>query len=92
MNAETAFASDAPDPAWSPALTGLWHAERGAWHAAHEAVQDDDSSESAWVHACLHREEGDVGNAGYWYTRAGQPTAEGDFSTERRAIANALLT
>lgn len=51
---------------------------------------DDDSREAAWVHACLHREEGDLANAGYWYRRAGQPVAEVPVEIERRAIAEAL--
>jgi hypothetical protein len=38
---------------------------------------NDDSREAAWVHTCLHRQEGDLGNAGYWYGRAGRPVAEG---------------
>ena len=92
MTADDLFTASAPDPTWSAALTGLWHAEQGDWHAAHEAVQDDSSAAGSWVHACLHREEGDLGNAGYWYSRAGQATAHGDLAAERRAIAAALLT
>ena len=45
----------------------------GQWDRAHELVQDDPSREAAWVHAYLHRREGDAGNARYWYARAGQP-------------------
>ena len=92
MTADDMFNAASPDPSWSAALTGLWYAEQGDWHGAHEAVQDDASAEGSWVHACLHREEGDLGNAGYWYSRAGQPVATGDFGAERRAIATALLT
>jgi hypothetical protein len=62
----------------------------GDWDAAHELVQDDPSSEAAWVHAHLHRVEGDLANAGYWYRRAGEPEARGDLEEERRAIAAAL--
>lgn len=80
---------DAPAGLAGP-LLGLWHAEKGDWEAAHRIVMDDDSRNAAWVHACLHRQEGDLGNAAYWYGRAGQPVAEGPIEAERRAIAEAL--
>lgn len=72
-------------------LLGLWYDARGDWSGAHEAVQSDDSPEAAWVHAYLHRKEGDVGNAGYWYRRAGKAPASGDFDAEWEQIARALL-
>jgi len=62
----------------------------GDWDGAHRIVQDDPSAEAAWVHAHLHRVEGDLGNAGYWYRRAGQPVASGDLAAERLAIEKAL--
>lgn len=62
----------------------------GDWDAAHKLVQDDPSSEAAWVHAHLHRVEGDLANAGYWYRRAGKAVARGDLEEERRAIEQAL--
>ncbi len=62
----------------------------GDWDGAHRIVQDDPSPEAAWVHAHLHRVEGDLGNAGYWYRRAGKPVATGDLAVERRAIEEAL--
>ena len=74
----------------SPPLLGVWHALRGEWHAAHDAVQDD-TAECAWVHAALHREEGDTANAGYWYRRAGRSPARGALHDEYLAIAAALL-
>ncbi len=62
----------------------------GEWEKAHALVQDDPSPEAAWVHAHLHRVEGDLGNAGYWYRRADKPVAKGDLDEERRAIEAAL--
>jgi hypothetical protein len=62
----------------------------GEWEAAHDLVQDDPSPEAAWVHAHLHRVEGDLANAGYWYRRAGKPVARGGIEEERRAIERAL--
>ena len=64
----------------------------GDWNGAHELVQDDPSAEAAWVHAHLHRIEGDLGNAGYWYRRAGKLVATGDHADERRAIEKAFAT
>jgi hypothetical protein len=61
------------------------------WDAAHREVQDDDSADAAWVHAYLHRKEGDISNAGYWYARAGRPRFDGSLETEWEEIARALL-
>jgi hypothetical protein len=62
----------------------------GDWDAAHELVQDDPSAEASWVHAHLHRVEGDLSNAGFWYRRAEKPVAGGALEEERRAIEAAL--
>ena len=62
----------------------------GDWDGAHKLVQDDPSPEAAWVHAHLHRVEGDLSNAGYWYRRAGKPVGAGDLDQERKAIEEAL--
>ena len=75
----------------SPALAALWHQGRGDWNAAHEAAQSDDGGEAAWVHAHLHRVEGDESNAGYWYRRAGRPHCRDPLEAEWETIAAALL-
>lgn len=62
----------------------------GDWDGAHELVQDDPSPEAAWVHAHLHRVEGDLSNARYWYRRAGRPESTASLDHERREIAQAL--
>jgi len=62
----------------------------GDWSGAHALVQDEESAEAAWVHAHLHRIEGDLDNAGYWYRRAGKSPATGDLVEERHAIEEAL--
>lgn len=74
-------------------LQALWHDAHGEWERAHACVQDDASRDGAWVHAYLHRKEGDDANAGYWYARAGQPAPAGGIAldAERAAIARALL-
>jgi len=74
-----------------PALVALWHDARGDWARAHEVAQDIHDESGAWVHAYLHRKEGDLGNAGYWYRRASQPVARGTLAEEWDAIVTALL-
>lgn len=73
------------------ALAGLWWAAKGDWAKAHSVVQADESSAAAWVHAYLHRIEGDLGNAAYWYRRAGRTPASGALDQEWDAIADTLL-
>jgi hypothetical protein len=73
-----------------PAIEALRLIARGDRDAAHALVQDDPSAEAAWVHAHLHRLEGDLGNAAYWYRRAGRPGASGSLEEERAAIERAL--
>ena len=67
---------DPPSHLGAP-LTALWWAAKGEWDKAHTVAQDDDSADAAWVHAYLHRVEGDLGNARYWYARARRATATG---------------
>jgi hypothetical protein len=81
----------APPGELSPALEALWWAAKGDWNRAHVLVQDDPSREAAWVHAYLHRLEGDLGNAGYWYRKAGRAAASDPLEVEWEAIAAALL-
>jgi hypothetical protein len=75
----------------APPLAGLWWDAAGDWQQAHRAVQDDEGRNGAWVHAYLHRKEGDHDNAGYWYRRAGRAPATGPLEAEWEAIARALL-
>lgn len=86
------LADPAPPPGLMPALAALWWQGRGDWQRAHAIVQTDEGDPvNAWVHAHLHRVEGDLGNAGYWYRRAGRPMAKGGLDEEWAAIATALL-
>lgn len=83
--------SAAPPPGLSAALHALWFDARGDWAKAHEVAQADGSRESSWVHAYLHRKEGDEANASYWYSRARRPVAEGPLAAEWAAIVKELL-
>lgn len=75
----------------SPALQALWWQARGDWAAAHATVQADDGAEAAWVHALLHRAEGDLANADYWYRRASRSRPTVPLAEEWREIVEALL-
>ena len=81
----------APPPDLSAPLAALWWAAKGDWDQAHRIVQDESSREAAWVHAYLHRVEGDLGNAGYWYRQAGRPVATDSLQAEWDRIAATLL-
>ena len=87
---ESTEAAEPPVDA-SPALVALWHDARGDWKRAHETAQDIDRPEGAWIHAYLHRKEGDLPNAGYWYRRAGKPVCTGSLDSEWASIAAAML-
>lgn len=78
-------------PGGGAAIEALWWAARGDWTRAHEAAQSDEGASAAWVHAYLHRVEGDEANARYWYRRAGKPAATAPLDNEWRMIAAALL-
>ena len=88
----TAALRDRETPPESPLLRAIWHGLRGEWEAAHGIAQDDDGADAAWVHAWLHRIEGDLGNAGYWYRRAGRPVSRESTDAEGEAIARALAS
>jgi hypothetical protein len=83
--------SDAPPSTVSAAIQALWWAAKGSWDRAHSLVQNDGSAEAAWVHAHLHRIEGDLANASYWYGKAGRKVSGDDLETERNTIASELL-
>ena len=85
------LASDRPPPGLAVALQGLWWEIKGDWDAALRCAQQQEDEAGAWVHAYLHRREGDASNAAYWYRRARQPVACGSLDEERDAIAKALL-
>jgi hypothetical protein len=73
------------------ALEALWHDANGDFQRAHQLAQSDEGGRGDWVHAYLHRKEGDEANAAYWYRRAGQPFRRDALEAEWRAIATALL-
>jgi len=94
MTADELRASTAnpqPPSGLSAPLRALWHDARGDWDEAHRVAQDIDDETGAWVHAYLHRKEGDLGNAAYWYRHANRPVATGSLDAEWEAIVTALI-
>jgi hypothetical protein len=88
---KSSLSGAAPAPQFDAPLAALWWAAKGGWDAAHKLVQDEATADAAWVHAYLHRVEGDLGNAGYWYRQAGKPVATGSLDAEWERIASVLL-
>jgi hypothetical protein len=88
---KAALTDKAPPPGLEPAVEALWYAANGFWERAHAAAQKREDASGAWVHAYLHRLEGDEENARYWYGRAGRPVATAPPAVEWEEIAKALL-
>jgi hypothetical protein len=88
---KSSLSGAAPAPGLDAPLAALWWAAKSGWDKAHKLVQDESTADAAWVHAYLHRVEGDLSNAGYWYRRAGKPVETGSLKTEWERMTSALL-
>jgi hypothetical protein len=84
-------AADAPPAGLGRALGALWVDARGDWEQAHRLAQSARGADGAWVHAYLHRKEGDLANASYWYRRAGRAVSGAALGDEWAEIVRALL-
>ena len=80
-----------PEASLPPLLQALWYDARGDWDRAHQIVQKESGADAAWVHAYLHRKEGDLTNAGYWYRRTKREVARDTLEDEWRSIVNELI-
>jgi hypothetical protein len=86
------FSAAAPPTGISPALAALWWAGKGKWEAAHDIVQGHEGeADCDLIHAHLHRQEGDLGNARYWYRRAGRPVPSLSLAEEWAVLAEEFL-
>jgi hypothetical protein len=85
------LSSERPPEDLTLSLAALWWDAKGDWTKAHESAQQDEGAAGAWVHAYLHRKEGDVSNAGYWYRQAGKPQANMALEKEWAEIVSSLL-
>lgn len=81
----------APPAGLDACLQALWWARKGDWQRAHELAQAVEEPDGSWVHAYLHRVEGDLGNARYWYTRAARPASTLPLDAEWEEIVRELL-
>jgi hypothetical protein len=88
---KTSLSGAAPAPGLDAPLAALWWAAKSGWDQAHKLVQDESTADAAWVHAYLHRVEGDLGNASYWYRQAGKPVETGSLENEWERMTSALL-
>jgi hypothetical protein len=86
-----AIAKQEKCPSLPPALQALWYDKKGDWHMAHEVSQNASDADSAWVHGYLHRKEGDIKNARYWYKRGSQPEFTDGLDLEWEHIVSELL-
>ncbi len=82
---------DTPPQNVSPLLQALWFEANGDWNKAHDLAQGVDSSDSSWIHAYLHRKDGDLGNAAYWYSKAGKTVSKKSLHDEWEEIVSSLL-
>jgi hypothetical protein len=72
-------------------LKALWYDARQQWDKAHQLVQDVKDENAAWIHAYLHRKEGDISNADYWYRRADKTRPAVSIKEEWEEIVISLL-
>ena len=82
--------SSEPPAGFSVYHSSLWYDAKGEWERAHELIQDIQSSTASWIHAYLHRKEGDIGNADYWYSKAGKRRPEYSLEQEASTIIESL--
>ena len=80
-----------PPEGLSDLLKAMWYEGKNSWEMAHDIAQDIPTQDGSWIHAYLHRKEGDLGNASYWYRRAGRPTPNVSLEKEWNDIVNELL-
>jgi hypothetical protein len=72
-------------------LRALWYDAKENWQKAHELIQDIEDKSAAWIHAYLHRKEGDIWNADYWYNRAGKKRPSVSLQEEWKDLVQAML-
>lgn len=89
---KASMAGELPPRGITSSLAALWYAGKDHWEEAHAIAQDVPTREGSWVHAYLHRVEGDQWNAGYWYNRAGKTMPDVGLEQEWEDIVRALLS
>jgi hypothetical protein len=85
------LSANTPPEGLDSLLVALWYDAKGDWGKAHTLAQDIENTRGAWVHAYLHRKEGDNSNAQYWYQRAKRTMPSSSLQQEWNDIAQALV-
>lgn len=88
---QESLSANQPPANLSVYLKTLWHDAKGEWNIAHQLIKDVEDKNANWIHAYLHRKEGDELNAGYWYRRAGKTMYEGSLEDEWEEIVMELM-
>jgi len=73
-------------------LTSLWHDAKGNWEKAHDVIQELEDKTASWIHAYLHRKEGDLWNADYWYSKAGRKRPSVSLEEEWKDISASVIS
>lgn len=88
---KSTLSASQPPKGISPQLEAMWHEGKDDWDRAHNIAQDIHTADGSWIHAYLHRKEGDQGNAAYWYRQAGRPVSRLSLKEEWEEIVRELL-
>ena len=88
---QKSLGASSPPANLSAYLQSLWYDAKGDWNRSHEIIQDIADERAAWIHAYLHRKEGDIGNADYWYRRAGKNRPNKALKEECKNFVETLL-
>ncbi len=88
---QESLSGDQPLQNASVYLKALWYDAKDKWDNAHKLIQDVDDKNAAWIHAYLHRKEGDIANADYWYSRAGKKRPSVSLKEEWEQIVTSLV-
>lgn len=85
------LALETPPDNVSAELKALWYDGKEDWESSHNIAQDIDGTSGSWIHAYLHRKEGDISNARYWYSRAGKNEARGTLKEEWESLVKNFI-
>ena len=88
---QQSLSQSSPPPAISKHLESLWYDAKGDWEQSHNIIQEINDSDASWIHAYLHRKEGDTWNADYWYSRAGKTRPAITLEAEWEKIVKRIL-
>jgi hypothetical protein len=88
---KTSLRNSAPPSDLNDALKALWYDGKENWNASHDIAQEIHSKDGSWIHAYLHRKEGDAGNAAYWYSKADKPVCKLSLEEEWEELVRAFL-